>query len=46
MLNIRNELLTEYFPDQVNIVQVYWEKWNKGMLLNRNQNSATLTLGE
>lgn len=46
ILNIRNELLTEYFPDQVNIVQVYWGKWNKGMLLNRNQNSGTLTLGE
>ena len=46
VLSIRNELLTELFPDQVNIVQVYWEKWNKGLLLNRNQSSGNLTLGE
>ena len=45
-LNIRNELLTEIFPDQVNIVQVYWETWNKGLLLNRNQISGKLTLGK
>lgn len=45
-LIIGNELLTEHFPDQVNIVQVYWNQWNKGLLLNRNQNSGALTLGE
>jgi len=43
-LSIRNELLTEVFPDQVNIIQVYIDTWNKGLLLNRNQISARLTI--
>lgn len=43
---VRNTLLTEFFPDQVNIIQVYREKWNKGMLLNRNQQDGTLAIGE
>jgi len=38
-------LLTEYFPDQVNIIQVYHGKWNKGLLLNRNENAGKLTIG-
>ena len=46
VISIRNELLTELFPDQVNIVQVYWKEWNKGLLLNRSQSSGKLTLGE
>lgn len=46
VLSIRSELLTEIFPDQVNIVQVYLDVWNKGLLLNRNQTSGTLTVGE
>ncbi|TFH27164.1 MAG: hypothetical protein E4H10_04785 [Bacteroidia bacterium] len=45
-LYIRHELLTEIFPDQVNIVQVYTDTWNKGLLLNRNQSSGKLTVGE
>jgi len=45
-LSIRHELLTEIFPDQVNIVQVYKDDWNKGLLLNRNQPSGRLSLGE
>jgi len=45
-LSIRHELLTETFPDQVNIVQVYIDNWNKGLLLNRNQSSGKLTVGE
>ena len=45
-ITIRNVLLTEYFPDQVNIIQVYHGKWNKGLLLDRNQDSGTLTIGK
>ena len=45
-ITVRNAILTEYFPDQVNIIQVYHGKWNKGLLLNRNQSSGKLTLGE
>ena len=45
-LSIRHELLTEIFPDQVNIVQVYIGDWNKGMLLNRNQPGGMLSLEE
>ena len=44
-LSIGNELLTEVFPDQVNIVQVYAGDWNKGLLLNRNQTTGVLTVG-
>ena len=45
-ITIRNVLLTDYFIDQVNIIQVYYGKWNKGLLLDHNQNSGTLTLGK
>ncbi len=45
-ISVRNEILTEIFPDQVNIVQVYRGKWNKGLLLNRNQNTGRFTLGK
>jgi len=41
-ITVRNAILTEYFPDQVNIIQVYKGKWNKGLLLDRNQVSGTL----
>ena len=44
-ITVRNAILTEYFPDQVNIIQVYHKKWNKGLLLNHNQNSGKLTIG-
>jgi len=45
-ITVRSVILTEYFLDQVNIIQVYHGKWNKGLLLDRNQNSGTLTLGK
>jgi len=44
-ITVRNEILTEYFMDQINIIQVYHGKWNKGLMLNRNQISGKLTLG-
>ncbi len=44
-ITVRNAILTEYFPDQVNIIQVYHGKWNKGLLLNRNENAGKLTIG-
>ena len=43
-LSIRNEVLTEIFPEQVNIVQVYIDTWNKGLLLNLNQTSGKLII--
>jgi hypothetical protein len=43
-LTIRNAVLTEYFPDQVNIIQVYHGKWNKGLMLDRNQLSGKLQI--
>lgn len=46
VLRVRNAILTEYFPDQVNIIQVYHGKWNKGLMLDRNQISGKLTVGE
>lgn len=45
-ITVRNEILTEYFMDQVNIIQVYHGKWNKGLMLDRNQISGMLTLGK
>ena len=45
-LIVRSVLLTEFFPDQVNIIQVYHGKWNKGLLLNRDQDSGALVMGE
>jgi len=45
-ITIRNVLLTEYFPDQVNIIQVYHNLWNKGLLLDRNQHAGSLTIGK
>jgi hypothetical protein len=44
-ITVGNAILTEYFPDQVNIIQVYHGKWNKGLLLNRNENAGKLTIG-
>jgi len=45
-IEVRNEILTEYFLDQVNIIQVYHGKWNKGLMLDRNQISGILTIGK
>lgn len=45
-ITVRNIILTEYFMDQVNIIQVYLGIWNKGLLLDRNQESGTLSIGK
>lgn len=45
-LYIRHDLLTEIFPEQVNIVQVYVDDWNRGLMLNRNDHDGRLTVGE
>ena len=45
-VSIRQELLTEIFPEQVNIVQVYVDDWNKGLLLNRQNDRGDLIVGE
>lgn len=45
-ITILNTILTEYFPDQVNIIQVYSGKWNKGLLLNRDDYRGKLIIGE
>ena len=43
-ITVRNAVLTNYFPDQVNIIQVYHRKWNKGLLLNRDEQSGNLII--
>jgi hypothetical protein len=45
-INVFNAILTEFFTDQVNIIQVYQGKWNRGLLLNRNDTSGMLSIGE
>jgi len=45
-ISVRNAILTDFFPDQVNIIQVYYGKWNRGLLLNRSENRGKLTIGE
>ena len=45
-IQIRSSLLTGEFEDQVNIIQVYAGKWNKGLLLTREQKSDQLIIGE
>jgi hypothetical protein len=45
-LKVYQKLLTERFDEQVNIVQVYQGKWNKGLLLNSQERSGELTIGE
>ncbi|MEN8229721.1 MAG: DUF6702 family protein [Bacteroidota bacterium] len=42
---VRNSILTNEFEDQVNIIQVYSGKWNKGLLLTREHISDQLTIG-
>lgn len=41
-LTIRSSILTEYLPDQVNIIQVYHGKWNKGLMLDRHEINGSL----
>jgi len=43
---VQSTILTLSFEDQVNIVQVYQEKWNRGLMLNRDQRSGLLKVGE
>ncbi len=45
-ITVHNAILTEYFPEQVNIIQVYRGKWNKGLLLDRDQMTGSLILGD
>lgn len=45
-IKVQNILLTEYFPDQVNIIQVYHGEWNKGLMLDRHQASGNLSIGK
>ncbi len=45
-VTILNAILTEFFPDQVNIIQLYHGNWNKGLLLNRDEYEGKLTIGE
>jgi hypothetical protein len=43
---VYNSILTQTFEDQVNIVQVYQEKWNKGLMLDRDHRSDQLFVGK
>lgn len=43
---VNNSILTHTFEDQVNIVQVYQGKWNKGLMLSRDHRSDQLTVGK
>jgi hypothetical protein len=45
-IKVDQALLTELFEEQVNIVQVYQGKWNRGLLLNLQEQSGELTIGE
>jgi hypothetical protein len=45
-MTITNRILTEYFPDQVNVIQVYHGNWNKGLMLDRNQTTGSLQVGK
>jgi len=43
---VSSSILTQSFEDQVNIVQVYQRKWNKGLMLSRDQRTGTLSVEE
>jgi hypothetical protein len=43
---VYNSILIQTFEDQVNIVQVYQEKWNKGLMLSRDHRSDQLFVGK
>ena len=43
---VYNSILTPTFEDQVNIVQVYQGKWNKGLMLSRDHRSDQLFVGK
>ena len=43
---VNNAILTEIFEDQVNIIQVYFGKWNRGMLLRREDPRGSLIIDD
>jgi len=43
---VYNSILIQTFEDQVNIVQVYQGKWNKGLMLSRDHRSDQLFVGK
>ncbi len=43
-ITVHNAILCEIFEDQVNIIQVYVDKWNKGLLLNREKPQGELII--
>lgn len=43
---VYNSILTQTFMDQVNIVQVYQQKWNKGLMLSRDLLADSLRVGQ
>ncbi|MDF1574296.1 MAG: hypothetical protein P1P86_03785 [Bacteroidales bacterium] len=43
-ITVQNAILMEYFPDQLNMIQVYLGKWNKGLMLDRDQRSGRLLI--
>lgn len=43
---LSSSILIQSFEDQVNIIQVYQGKWNKGLMLSRDQLKGTLTVEE
>jgi hypothetical protein len=43
-ITVSNSILCEIFKDQVNIIQVYVDKWNRGLLLNREEPQGKLVI--
>lgn len=43
---VYNSILTLSLEDQVNIVQIYQGEWNRGLMLNRDDRSGQLSVGE
>lgn len=43
-IEVYNSILTEVFEDQVNIIQVYVDKWNRGLLLKREEPRGSLII--
>lgn len=41
-ITVYNSILCEIFEDQVNIIQVYVDKWNRGLLLRREEPQGEL----
>jgi hypothetical protein len=43
-ITVYNSILCEIFEDQVNIIQVYVDTWNRGLLLNRDEPQGKLVI--